>query len=89
MQFARRKSAEARRGAGPLDSGPQRASDVAVSSSPGRALRGTAPLRSLLWLGITWRVLAWWTAFYGLSSWFLEYAFSQLDRASATPSGSA
>jgi two-component system LytT family sensor kinase len=42
-------------------------------------------LPSLLRLRITWKVLAWWTAFYGLASWFLEYAFSQLDPATRIP----
>jgi two-component system, LytTR family, sensor kinase len=42
-------------------------------------------LPSLLTLRVTWQVLAWWTAFYGLASWFLEYAFSQLDPATAMP----
>lgn len=82
MQFAGTKSAEARRDAGPLHSGPERAADLGLSSPPARA---APPLPSILKLGITWRVLAWWTAFYGLSSWFLEYTFSQLDPASAMP----
>ena len=42
-------------------------------------------LPSLLRLRITWKVLAWWTAFYGLASWFLEYAFSQLHPATRIP----
>ncbi|MGH7617668.1 MAG: sensor histidine kinase [Gemmatimonadaceae bacterium] len=27
----------------------------------------------------TWRLLGWWTLAYGLSSWIIEYLFSQLD----------
>lgn len=42
-------------------------------------------LPSLLRLRITWKVLAWWTAFYGLASWLLEYAFSQLHPATRIP----
>lgn len=44
-----------------------------------------ASLPSLLRLRITWTVLAWWTLFYGLASWFLEYGFSRLDPATAAP----
>jgi two-component system LytT family sensor kinase len=42
-------------------------------------------LPSLLTLRVTWTVLAWWTVFYGLASWFLEYAFSRLDPATQIP----
>lgn len=42
-------------------------------------------LPSLLRLRITWKVLVWWTAFYGIASWFLEYAFSQLHPATRIP----
>jgi sensor histidine kinase YesM len=34
---------------------------------------------SLLRYPQTWRVLGWWTAAYGLSSWIAEFLFSQLD----------
>src|SRR5690242_20536336 len=43
------------------------------------------PLPSLLSYGTTWRVLAWWTAAYGLASWILEYLFSQLSPSVAMP----
>lgn len=36
-------------------------------------------LRSLLCYATTWRLLGWWTVAYGLSSWIIEYAVSQLD----------
>lgn len=42
-------------------------------------------LPSLLSYGTTWRVLAWWTAAYGLASWILEYLFSQLSPSAAMP----
>src|SRR3982750_4783099 len=42
-------------------------------------------LPSLLKLRITWKVLAWWTVFYGVASWFLEYGFSRLDPAAKIP----
>jgi sensor histidine kinase YesM len=42
-------------------------------------------LPSLLRLRITWKVLAWWTVFYGFASWFLEYGFSRLDPAAKIP----
>ena len=42
-------------------------------------------LPSLLTLAITWKVLAWWTLFYGFASWFLEYGFSRLDPSSEMP----
>lgn len=38
-------------------------------------------LPSLLRYPTTWRVLAWWTVGYGLSSWIIEYLVAQLDRA--------
>ena len=38
---------------------------------------GTLP--SLLRYGQTWRVIAWWTVGYGISSWILEYFASRLD----------
>ena len=85
MQFARRGRADVRDGAGAPHAAPERASDNALSSPPTDTASVAAPLPSLLRLGITWRVLAWWTAFYGLASWFLEYSFSQLDPASAMP----
>lgn len=36
-------------------------------------------LPSLLRYATTWRLLAWWTAAYGISSWVVEYIVSQLD----------
>ena len=84
MQFARWGKADVRDGADAPRTRPQRAATSALSSSPGAA-DGAPSLPSLLSLRLTWRVLAWWTAFYGLASWFLEYAFSQLDPASAMP----
>jgi two-component sensor histidine kinase len=36
---------------------------------------------SLLRYATTWRLLAWWTVGYGLSSWIIEYLVSQLDPA--------
>jgi two-component system, LytTR family, sensor kinase len=85
MQFARRGRADVRGGVAVPHAGSERASDIALSSPPAGAAVVAAALPSLLRLGITWRVLAWWTAFYGLASWFLEYSFSQLDPASAMP----
>ena len=43
------------------------------------SLPATGTLPSLLRYAQTWRVIAWWTAAYGLSSWILEYFASKLD----------
>lgn len=73
------------------DSGSRNASAPApLAQNGGAPVVPSSPneqplLPSLLRLRITWKVLAWWTAFYGLASWFLEYAFSQLDPATRIP----
>ena len=72
----RRGSSGLRAGGGPAAFGPLEGELNAATSPTSQQL-----LPSLLKLRITWKVLAWWTAFYGLASWFLEYGFSQLDPA--------
>lgn len=72
----RRGSSRLRAGGGPAAFGPVEGELSAATSPSEQRL-----LPSLLKLRITWKVLAWWTAFYGLASWFLEYGFSQLDPA--------
>lgn len=69
-----------RTSAGPAAIGHREGETSAAISPSEQAL-----LPSLLRLRITWKVLAWWTAFYGLASWFLEYGFSQLDPATRIP----
>src|SRR4051812_5695871 len=66
----------------PGTSGP--AQHVRQPSADGSAVDPQS-LPSLLRLRITWKVLAWWTLFYGVASWFLEYGFSRLDPAAKIP----
>lgn len=58
--------------------------DVRRTKGAGSSIEQSV-LPSLLKLRVTWAVLAWWTVFYGLASWFLEYEFSRLDSATAIP----
>lgn len=75
----------------PRSSGPRAGAGPApIASREGGASAAPSPteqplLPSLLRLRVTWKVLAWWTAFYGLASWFLEYGFSQLDPTTRIP----
>jgi signal transduction histidine kinase len=54
---------------------------------PAGATGGTPPLadheelRPLLRLRLTWAVIAWWTAGYGVLSWLVEWVGSHFDRA--------
>ncbi len=72
---------------GAADSRIDGASPASPSPLPASTPASGPPekLPSLLKLRITWKLLAWWTVFYGLASWFLEYAFSRLAPATAMP----
>ena len=76
----RRRSSGPRAGASPATLAQHEGETSAASLASEQPL-----LPSLLRLRVTWKVLAWWTAFYGLASWFLEYGFSQLDPATRIP----
>ena len=85
MQFPQRRETHRDAGVHAPPSEP-RSADVRTLSLPSQSgARRAERVPSLLRLPVTWRVLAWWTAFYGLASWFLEYGFSQLDPATAMP----
>lgn len=84
MQAFRTREISIGAGVHPLRSEPC-AMDASTGIPAQMSGERTETLPSLLRLPITWRVLAWWTVFYGLASWFLEYAFSQLDPATAMP----
>jgi len=49
------------------------------------APKGDEELRSLLRHPTTWSVLGWWTLGYGVMSWLVEWASSQLDWTGAMP----
>jgi signal transduction histidine kinase len=85
MWFSRAREADVRDGASVHRPEYRTASDLALPPPSLPNEQVVEPLPSILRLGVTWRLLAWWTAFYGLASWFLEYAFSQLDPARAMP----
>ena len=85
MWFSRAREADVRDGASVPRPEYRTASDPAPPPPSPPSEHAVEPLPSILRLGVTWRLLAWWTAFYGLASWFLEYAFSQLDPARAMP----
>jgi signal transduction histidine kinase len=85
MWFSRAREADVRDGASVPRPGHRPAGDPALPPAAAPNHHDVEPLPSILKLGVTWRLLAWWTAFYGLASWFLEYAFSQLDPARAMP----
>lgn len=85
MWFSRAREADVRDGASVPRPGHRAAGAHAHPLESPPHQHEVEPLPSILRLGLTWRLLAWWTAFYGLASWFLEYAFSQLDPARAMP----
>lgn len=85
MWFSRAREADVRDGAFVPRPGHRAAGAPAHPLESPPHQHEVEPLPSILRLGLTWRLLGWWTAFYGLASWFLEYAFSQLDPARAMP----
>jgi two-component system LytT family sensor kinase len=64
---------------------PSTARSDAAHPAMSTALADPASLPSLLHYRLTWKVVAWWTAAYGVASWLVEYGFSQLDPAGPTP----
>lgn len=77
MQDTARPTFEAVRGASGMGHGPSKG-DTKGERLLISVAEATA-LPSLLRYKTTWRVLAWWTVGYGLTSWFIEYLVSQLD----------
>ncbi len=54
-------------------------------SAHGVAFQQDEDLLPLLRLPMTWTVIGWWTAGYGVLSWLVEWVSSQLDRGGAMP----